>query len=388
MATNSSSSTYGLLCFARGGGRSSAQITGQPFMLPEMHLNIWEQEPNKGVKSPDSLLDIGLMLDVRDQTTSIELIFPTKVRLTSVVDLSSTVSQPQAIPAIFNESWAVVSMGTQGTDAVVFDPAQSDISFAIVSTNGAISETQYAGHDALSISVPQLIKKAKAVSHNTQRPIVRVYVRFRVLEFKREFYCVGTGERGAHFWQPSWQRTEDIDFRLNVRRGAPAGLERSIGQFIEFSKVHLFLMRSRDKDIVFQDKLFKASRSLEDEAFWAQYSIVGTAMSAQANLERVKNSLGYHWKSGNPGPVKEFGTLARFKVVEFGVGKFVAIALLVGVLGNMVYDSLKEGGGWLYTQFFARTEQKGSTSSEAAKALLVAPVAEPKPGAKAVNQKN
>jgi hypothetical protein len=32
-------------------------------------------------------------------------------------------------------------------------------------------------------------------------------------------------------------------------------------------------MRSRDKDIVFQDKLFKASRSLEDEEFWAQYSI-------------------------------------------------------------------------------------------------------------------
>lgn len=350
--------TYGLLCFARCASGSSAQPAAphvsQP-SLPEIHLNIWERESDKNANTLDSLLDIGLMLDVHDQTTSIELIFPEKINLASVKNLSAIVSQPQAIPAIFNESWAVISMGSQGSDAVVYDPAGISKSFAVVSVDGAITESTHSGHNALSISVPSLIQRGQAVATSTQRTIERVYVRFRLLEFKRHFYCVGAGQHAEKWWQPSWQRTEDIDFRINVRRGAPTGLESVIGRFLDFSKVHLFLMRSRDKDIVFQDKLFKASRSLEDEEFWAQYSIYGTQATREASLKRVQNSLGYHWKSGGPDPVKEFGTLARFKIVEFGIGKFVAVALVVGAMGNMLWDGLKTSHDWLFPSTIAQS---------------------------------
>lgn len=286
------------------------------------------------------------MIDINDQTTSIELIFPTKISLTALKDLSTIISIPKAIPAIFNESWAVTTIGDQGSNTVVHDPAQISTSFAIVNTEDAISETNHDGYDAISISIPDLINRANAVAKNTQQKIERVYVRFRLLEFKRDFYCVGAGHHTDRWWQPSWQRTEDIDFRINVRRGAPPGLEKKIGRFLDFSKVHLFLMRSRDKDIVYQDKLFKASRSLEDEEFWASYSIYGTATTqeaTEASLKRVRDSLGYHWKSGGPGPVKEFGTLARFKIVEFGVLNFVAVALIFGAMGNMLWDSVKFG---------------------------------------------
>lgn len=353
MATSTVPSTYGLLCFARGGAGQAAQGTPS---LPEIHLNIWEQESDRKANTANSLLDIGLMFDVHDQTTSIELIFPEKINLTAIKDLSSIVSQPQAIPAIFNESWALASIGSQGNDAVVYDPAQTSKSFAIVSVTGAITETNHSGYDALSISVPSLIQRGNVVAQSTQKPIERVYVRFRLLEFKRDFYCVGAGHHTDRLWQPSWQRTEDIDFRINVRRGAPPGLENAVGRFLDFSKVHLFLMRSRDKDIVFQDKLFKASRSLEDEEFWALYSIYGTKMTREASLKRVQDSLGYHWKSGSPGPVKEFGTLARFKIVEFGVGKFVAVALIVGALGNMLWDGAKLGYGWLFPSTIAQEQ--------------------------------
>lgn len=346
MATSTTPSIYGLLCFARGGPVPTTPVSAQTGALapalPELHLNVWEQDPGKDSKSPDSFLDIGLMLDAQDQTTSIELVFPRKMSAGSVVDLSPIVTQAQAIPAIFNESWAVVHMGSQGSDSVVYDPTDVNKSFAVVSINGVITETQHGGHDALSISVPELMTRANAVAQSARRTIERVYIRFRLLEFRKEYYSVGAGERTSDWWQPSWQRTEDIDFRVNVRRGAPPRLEKQIGRFLEFSKVHLFLMRSRDKDIVFQDKLFKASRSLEDEEFWAQYSIYGTQLSPEASRKRVQNSLGYHWKAAGSDPVKEFGTLARFKVVEFGIGKFVAVALVVGAMGNMLWDGVKE----------------------------------------------
>lgn len=348
MATSTIPRTYGLLCFAQGGTPSSAQggaqSSAQP-SLPEIHLNIWEQEPNRKSKNPDSLLDIGIMLDLNDPTTSIELIFPEKIDLASVQDLSTVLSQPNAIPAIFNESWAVTSVGKE---TVVSDPAEVSRSFAIVSVENAIKETRFGGYDALSIAIPSLISSAKGVAQSTKQKIERVYVRFRLLKFKRQFYCVGAGHRSNDWWQPSWQKTEDIDFRLNVRRGAPPSLEKMVGRFLEFSKVHLFLMRARDKDIVFHDKLFKASRSLEDEDFWAQYSIIGTSTAQETSLKRVKGSLGYHWKSNGTGHVKEFGTLARFKVVEFGVGKFVVLAIVIGASGSMLWDGVKSLHGLLF----------------------------------------
>ncbi|HDR8971457.1 hypothetical protein [Burkholderia vietnamiensis] len=349
MATSNAPSTFGLLCFARGGQPPSTLVAAHPAStaaLPELHLNIWERDPDRHSKNPDSFLDVGLMLNLGEHADSIELVLPQKMPVASIVDLSPTIAQAQAIPAIFNESWAIAHVGSQGSDSVVYDPANVGRSFAVVSITGAITETRHAGHDALSISVSELVARANAVAHLTGRNIERVYVRFRLLEFKKQYYCVGAGERANDWWQPSWQRTEDIDFRLNVRRGAPPRLESQIGRFLEFSKVHLFLMRSRDKDIVFQDKLFKASRSLEDEDFWAQYSIYGTPLSREASLKRVQNSLGYHWKAAGSEPVKEFGTLARFKIVEFGVGKFVAVAMIVGAMGSMLWDGTKGLYGW------------------------------------------
>ncbi|MEC5407310.1 hypothetical protein VOM14_17335 [Paraburkholderia sp. MPAMCS5] len=350
MATSNTPSTYGLLCFARGGQPPSSPVAAHSqsaSTLPELHLNIWERDPDRRSKNPDSFLDIGLMLDLGEPADSIELVFPQKLPAASIVDLSPTLAYVQAIPAIFNESWAIVHVGSQGSDSVVYDPTNVGRSFAVVSINGAITETRHAGHEALSISVSELVARANAVAQSAGREIERVYVRFRLLEFKKQYYCVGAGERTNDWWQPSWQRTEDIDFRLNVRRGAPPRLESQIGRFLEFSKVHLFLMRSRDKDIVFQDKLFKASRSLEDEDFWAQYLIFGTKLSRETSLKRVQSSLGYHWKAAGSEPVEEFGTLARFKIVEFGIGKFMAVALIVGAMGNMLWDGVKDVCGLL-----------------------------------------
>lgn len=318
--------------------------------LPEIHLNVWERDDSQAKKGM-AFLDIGLMFDKQEPATTIELIFPWEVDASDVIDLSSVIAASDAVPAIFNESWAV---SDQGGDYVVYDPREASPSFALVSIDGAWTAKKQVAHwgngptakkvDLCSISIDfsQLRKRASRASTATGLEIEKLYTRFRILNIRRDFYCVGAANSGADISAVLQQRTEDIDFRLNVRRGAPLNLEKCFGRFVEFSKVHLFLMRSRDKDIVFQDKLFKASRSLEDEDFWARYSLeraTGTQTEIDANLRRVKRSLGYQWKCGGKGEaVKEFGTLARFRIVKFAMLPFIFWALVIGVAGNVLLD--------------------------------------------------
>lgn len=354
---------FGLLCYATGPAVTTPSVTAvdatsRPW-LPEIHLNIWERDDSQAEQGKD-FFDIGLMFDIQEPATTIELIFPWQVQADAIIDLSSSIAASDAVPAIFNESWGVSG---QGGDYVVYDPSNVSPSFALVSIIGAWTAKK---HDAkwgagpaekkidvhsISIEIAELLKRAKTASMATNQPIEKLYTRFRVLNIQRDFYCVGADEGRSDISAVLRQRTEDIDFRLNVRRGAPPNLEKALGRFVEFSKVHLFLMRSRDKDIVFQDKLFKASRSLEDEDFWARYSlekVAGTDAELTTNRERVKRSLGYQWKSGGRGiGVKEFGTLARFRVVKFAVRPFLLWAVLIGVAGNLVL----EGGKFLYSKW-------------------------------------
>lgn len=338
---------------------ATAVAAGHRPWLPEIHLNVWERDDSQA-KRGEAFFDVGLMFDVQEPATTIELIFPWKVQDSDVIDLSSVIAASDAVPAIFNESWAV---SDQGGDYVVYDPRSASPSFALVSIVGAWTAKKHAAQwgtgaaakkidvYSISIDVSELLKRATAASTATNHSIEKLYTRFRVLNIRRDFYCVGADQGGADISAVLRQRTEDIDFRLNVRRGAPPNLEKALGRFVEFSKVHLFLMRSRDKDIVFQDKLFKASRSLEDEDFWARYSLenaMGTQTEIDANLQRVKRSLGYQWKSGGNGQaVKEFGTLARFRIVKFAVWPFILWAVVLGVAGNVLLDV----GKWSYSKW-------------------------------------
>lgn len=325
------------------------------YVLPEIHLNIWEQKTS-GKDGEEVFLDIGLMFSIKELAKTIELIFPWKVSLNEIIDLSGVIAVSDAIPAIFNESWAV---SDHGGDHVVYDPREVNPSFSIVSVNNLLSERDHVAQwgtgstlrtnkvHAISIDIDGLIAKARSAAKATRKDIDKFYIRFRVLNIKKHFYCADADNVKFDISAVLQQRTEDLDFRLNVRRGAPPNLAKDLGRFLEFSKVHLFLMRSRDKDIVFHDKLFKAARSLEDEDFWARYSLKDPTTALQdgldANRQRVKNSLGYQWKNGgdSQSSVKEFGTLARFRIVKVAVWPFIFFALVLGVGGNILLDLAK-----------------------------------------------
>lgn len=346
---------FGLLCFGKGSRPrpmpcasppSESKITGP--LLPELHINIWERDTSVWYTRTkiQAFLDIGLMLDIQEQSTSIEILVPWRTKNEDIIDLSSHITKLDAIYAIFNESWTLIN-GHGGW--IVEDTSGSHEPFAIVAARPgtSIKCSQYPTSDGdrfgVTVDVQSLINQATQASSSAGGKAIRkLYVRFRLMNVDRGAYCVGEKDK-TKWWVPSWQRTDVIDFRVNVRRGAPTNIENEVdGWFMDFAKIQLFMMRDRSQDIVYEDKLFKACRSLEDEEFWANYSSGSIEGSTDAVRSNVKRSMGYQWKDGGGGkPVREFGIAARFKIVEFGIGKYLLVALLIGAIGSALWDFFK-----------------------------------------------
>lgn len=317
-----------------------------PESLPELHLNIWETDRLFAPKS--TFFDIGLMLDLRDQATSFEFVFPWKLSGDDFEDLTPRLEKAGAIPAVFNESWSCTNTNNTGTYVIVDEARNDFFTMVQIDTKDRTVTSSDEGVSLLSLD----IEKIKNTSKSIKLEASKMYVRFRIKKIPQDFYRVSINAKDR-FFLSSWQGTEVIDFRINVKRGIPVGFEHKFGgKFVSFKKIHLFLMKSRDQDLVFEDKYFKSCRSLEDEIFWADYSMPKNsfAWNRWFNQRRVKNSLGYQWTKAigpivspnNAAPqLIEFGTLARFKVVRFRVLQFIIAAALVGALGNLVWDAIK-----------------------------------------------
>lgn len=332
---------YGLLCVESG-----VRVGLLPTIQPELHLNLWEHGDNVS-------LDIGLMLDINHPSSFISLYFPWAQKSNNFDDLQDLISNSSAMPAIFNESWSITKKPGQSGAIVSDSTAVNKDLFVIVPTtstprsNDALISNI---HDSCSHSLTLDISKVAVKARNLSQSADKMYVRFRVNHVPKNFYAVGIDPTDKSFIS-SWQSTEIIDFRLNVRRGVPPNFVPNLGTFLNFSKVHLFLMRSREHDLVFEDTLFKACRSLEDEDFWAEYSLNTTPHKGRKlslAKKRIKDSLGYQWTKKsiliNNGPsalVTEFSILARFKKIKFNILIFILVALLIGASGNALWDLIK-----------------------------------------------
>lgn len=352
---------YGLLVLSTG-------RTAPPSILPELHLNLWER--GDAPWSFTAFLDIGLMIDVSDTAQTFEFALPWEVKKDDLEDLALKVLAQNGVPAIFNESWN--SSSSNGRAGYV--TTGSGEIFTVVEPNSDLLVYEHnPGTNnrlvTIRLKVPGLLAKSQSVSPAAKR----MYVRFRIKRVPHSFYQVDINPKDRILLS-SWQKTEIIDFRMNVRRGVPLSFDTNLGgEFVDFSKVHLFLMKSRDRDIVFEDKWFRACRSLEDEKFWAGYSLSAKSFSLLAFWSRrhVKNSLGYQWtrtaqkdSSGNIISVREFATLARFKKIRFGLLSFIMAASIVGAAGNALWDGVKiKFGDTDVARWIERQVKPASTSS-------------------------
>jgi len=315
---------YGMLCLV---GNAGALQANNDASYPELHLNLWEHVDQV-------FLDVGLRIKNTFPFHYIYFYFPWRSQDGSIVDLTPTINSAVAVAAIFNESWQVTQL-PHSSAAIVRDPTTGRVQFQIVGPDKFLS-IDYESNlsHRLTLDFRELVRTEHIEAED-------IYIRFRVKGVPKEFYAVGLmqGDKGL---VSSWTKNEFLDFRLNVRRGAPPGLESKVGRFLSFSKVHLFLMRHRSYELVFQDSAFKSCRSLEDEDFWANYSHVGHESSQNESIKKayVADSLGYQWtkRRSVESPVDEFGILARFKRIELSVLTFLVFVVVFGAAGNATWD--------------------------------------------------
>lgn len=326
---------HGLLCLASGRPRNDGQ--GHP----QLHLNLWEQVDRVS-------LDIGLL--IRRDFGSDELYFylPWPKAEEALIDLTARINDPDAIAAVFNESWEVTRL-PRSSSATVKDPNRGTVLFQVISPANywSIDDETPQSH-RIKLDFGRLVKTEPIQAQE-------IYLRFRIKGVPREFYAVGFAQ-GDQGLVSSWTKNEFIDFRLNVRRGAPPDLETHVGHYVSFSKIHLFLMRHRSNELVFQDTAFRSCRSLEDEHFWAKYSHDDEHPSRE-QLEdarsHVVNSLGYQWtkRTLEGAPAHEFGILARFKRIELSIPKFLFYAVLISGTGSAAWSLVS----WLFVTLVTRT---------------------------------
>jgi hypothetical protein len=286
------------------------------------------------------------MLAINDPAERIEIFLPWGLAAGDIEDLSPRILAPNGVSAIFNEAWTSSAANNCPGGYVTRNDGSV---FSIVPYDRPVVEIR--NHPlgplhSIVLDVPGLLRTSGVTTATAPRPADKMYVRIRVKKVPPKFYQVGI-DQGDVFGGSLLNRTEIIDFRMNVRRGVPTAIESFLrGRFIEFSKVQLFLMKSRDQDIVFEDKLFKACRSLEDEKFWAEYILPygSSSRASEKSRKRVQRSLGYQWTK-SPGTSQtefsEFGMLARFKSFKTKkrtIAVFVVLALVIGAAGNGVYD--------------------------------------------------
>lgn len=334
---------YGLLC-VKSGHRAPIRPPGCParseealVAAPDLHLNVWETRHVVGEKS---ILDVGMKLDVDEAAQFIDFWLPWSIERSDLIDLSDHVCRKGAGPAIFNESWEATNNG--GTGKVLDE--NNKIIFTVINVHDDLKlltrEFDRRNLTFVRLEIAELAKK----SLESAPGVWTMYVRFRVKNVPAHFYRVGLDPLDR-FLLSSWERTEIIDFRLNVKRGITQRFAAAIGEFVEFGKVHLFLMKSRQQDLVFEDDLFKACRSLEDEAFWGEYSLPTDAGLIRKWLSRrdVRKSLGYHWSSKKKAApaVLEFSILGRYKRVKFGILNFLLWVVVFGAMGNVLWDAVK-----------------------------------------------
>lgn|GEM_PF-3673067 len=317
---------YGVLCFAVGQRRdASADLGANDVAYPQLHLNLWEH-------GSETFLDVGLLVPRACTYERLRFYFPWRLPDVPAEDLLRKINDASSVASIFNESWTVMKKGNSD-HAVVSDSSSNRPLFELASlTDCMVSESDSEHAHCVELDLARLFERATA-------PCPAAYVRFRVFEVPTAFYSVGQDQGDAGLVS-SWTKTDDLDFRLNVRRGAPPDMERRVGAFAEFSKVHLFLMRDRRYELAFQDAAFKACRSLEDEAFWANYSATVKEPPASA-LKHIKSCFGYQWSKravSREEPVNEFRILARFRRTELSKWRFICYVIVLGALGNGAWE--------------------------------------------------
>ncbi len=307
----------------------------------DLHVNLWDLRGGH-------YLDLGMMIHNIQRVGKVVIDLPWTLRHGSVIDLGGKLDNEKLLTAVFNESVSYRSASSENIAHVTLGSGESETKFTLLrlSANGIELEEIVAGDYSLTrvnISIPKEVK-----STSETEIMDRAYMRLRFRDVPRAVFITEFHPKDRNLLSSS-SITHLLDLRVNVRRGVPDEilLHDPTLKFPKISKIHVFVIVSRDTELPFHSENYKGCRSLEDEAIWNYY--LGLPGVSNRQDETIKGYLGYQWSASGKNEnqsVKDLVALGRFVRTASSTMKsykFVALMLWLGAFGSAIWSVIHSG---------------------------------------------
>ena len=334
---------------ANGAGKAKSPA-GPPVI--RLHVNLWRDLGKKF-----NFLDIGFHFEDLADLSRLYLYLPAPIDSTSVFDLSTSLTDPDTLNAVFNDVSEIKSEGDDhfvveidGSDRVVHRiDVGEDLSIQPISNIG--------GPDGSIIA----LKNVLCQRLNTTSTISRQhYIRIRIF-LHDQAQNLFTTEDGATSLGLSLTQDvlETTEFRLNERRSYPHEiLKRSKDRHINLRSVHYFLIRSKNHQLGSQHQNFRKIRHLEPD-IWTSYLQIGQPPRGKfARKPQADGMIIYQWRAlAKNGPecdregLDDFIAYASFRIARDKILAYVVAVLAIGGVGSALLNvglaALKAFAEWM-----------------------------------------
>ena len=323
----------------------------------ELHFNLWRLPRLSWWRKirtwrwgaqPD-FVEIGVLIDDRDQIESVGIFLPFRVKKLDVEDCGPSFRDKDIAEGIFNEK---ISIEIPATESGAFVDLKVDgKAFCRVhefeKSDSSISENQLALTDVDHGTILEISRHAIAAATSDTQQEKRIYFRLRILIPKvRNNPFIQPIHPSDWALQSGFEEVELINFRLNEMRTLPDKVQNRLRQSGNAVNARVRLVAFLTAIPAISDMTSSSSpphkiRTLERE-IWDTYVDNGLPDDVAV----------YHWRKSaksehDDAQVDEFSTFVKLKQRRAGLGTiaiYLLIAFAFGVSGNLA-------AGWLDTKF-------------------------------------
>jgi len=291
------------------------KVNGLKRIDAEVHVNLWKLK-EKGKKSFDHFLDMGIMIEDKNNIESINIFIPSKINKSEIEDLGNYFKKhTDLVPTVFNRDY--IPLVHQKKKIIEVLNRDKEHQFNIYRLD--------VDHDIKIKNIDKGSVIRILVSHDITggKTYYRVRIKSKVVESLSHI------EKPANaILESAFYSTELVDFRINEKRNLDSTLLAEIHENgeVNFKPIHFFLMREAYYDYIFSCKKLYRSRDLEEE-LWDSY--VGENYS-------FGKIIAYQWKEECSESFNEFVKF-RFRISNSStIVIYVIFALLIAAIGGVI----------------------------------------------------
>lgn len=338
----------------------------------ECHFNLWRFADKK----KKDIAEIGIMLDDPKLISCIKVFFPTTLKATDLSDCGPYFEKPDVAQGIFNEPLRCTKSSSSQKIVELEGDSSPFCDVFVFSKDGAIIDkdelniTNIAGGALIEITADALASLSSQGRNSS-----RGYFRIRIgLSGPQGNPFVKSRTPADRVWNSSVEQIEYVDFRLNEVRSLPPkiiDLMRRAPNGVANIKLIAFLTAVPvEAGVASSHEAWRKSRLLE-HGVWKNY----------VPDEVPEGMVVYHWKKepkDGADHIEDFSSFVKLQARRTGgsiLWRFVTVAFLFGVAGNLTASLLEWGGpkaycqvsAWLYDRDPVEDPAPGDTGAAAQK---------------------